>query len=372
MTLLMTLVDIAVVGAGLAGAATAWAATRRGLSVVLLEQFDIGHGRGSSHGSARIFRRTYPDALYVGLTGAAGDLWREVEADAGIRLLVTTGGLDHGARRPVALMAGLLADAGVPHEVLDALEARRRWPGIRFETPVLFHPEAGVIDAGAAVDAFVMLARRRGATVLDRTPVTAIDPREDRAVVRTETGSVAARRVVVAAGPWVAGVVPAGVPFPPVVVSQQQIFHFPRRDEAIQWPLIVHKDALSTYALPGGRDGGPAHGQKVAEHAGGRSTTAAGRDGVVDPAARARIVDYVRGWLPGLVPEPFHETTCLYTSTADEDFVLDRRGPVVVCSACSGLGAKFAPWIGMEATRLAAGGEPQPRFRLARPGLVPA
>src|SRR5215218_10089385 len=48
--------DLVVVGGGLMGTATAWAAARRGVSVVLLEQYALGHPRGSSHGSARIAR----------------------------------------------------------------------------------------------------------------------------------------------------------------------------------------------------------------------------------------------------------------------------------------------------------------------------
>jgi len=176
----------------------------------------------------------------------------------------------------------------------------------------------------------------------------------------------------VAAGAWVSQVAPRIARFPPVTVSQQQVFHFPRRDPSLDWPVFVHKEeALSMFGLPGGADGGPGNAQKVAEHGGGRVTTAAGRDGIVDAAARERVVAYVRDWLPGLVPEPFNETTCLYTTTADEDFVLDRRGPLVVCSACSGHGAKFAPWLGVQAARLAAKDGFGPlRFRLDRPALA--
>jgi sarcosine oxidase len=92
---------------------------------------------------------------------------------------------------------------------------------------------------------------------------------------------------------------------------------------------------------------------------------------VVNDAARSRIVEYVKEWLPGLVAEPFNEATCLYTTTADEDFILDQVGPVIVCSACSGHGAKFAPWLGDQAARLATGeGTVQARFKLGRAGLL--
>jgi glycine/D-amino acid oxidase-like deaminating enzyme len=75
----------------------------------------------------------------------------------------------------------------------------------------------------------------------------------------------------------------------------------------------------------------------------------------------------VRQWLPGLDPTPRNEATCLYTSTTSEDFVLDRIGPLVICSACSGYGAKFAPLVGELTADLAlgSGGAVPDRFRLA-------
>jgi sarcosine oxidase len=366
-------VDVAIVGAGLAGAATAWAATRRNLSVALFEQFAIGHRRGSSHGSARVFRRAYEDGLYVRLTGESAELWRELEIDTGTTLLRTTGGVDHGPTHVIELIEEQLSGAGVLHQLLDAREAGRRWPGMRFEGPTLFHAEAGVIDAEATVRACVEASRRRGAVILDGTPVVEIVQSDNGIVLRAGEAYWHARRVVVAAGAWVATLLHGIVPFPAVTVTQQQVFHFPRRDLTVDWPTFVHRGALFVYGLPGGRDGGQHNAQKVAEHYNGTVTTASGRDGVVDAAARSRLVEYVKEWLPGLVPEPFNETTCLYTSTADEDFVLDQRGPIIVCSACSGHGAKFAPWLGVEAARLAAGeGTVQQRFSLARAGLLVA
>ena len=60
-----------VIGAGLAGAATAWSLARRGHEVTLLERTQAASRDGSSHGSARIFRYAYPDPFYVRLVVAA-------------------------------------------------------------------------------------------------------------------------------------------------------------------------------------------------------------------------------------------------------------------------------------------------------------
>ncbi len=74
--------------------------------------------------------------------------------------------------------------------------------------------------------------------------------------------------------------------------------------------------------------------------------SAAFQGGRVDPANRDRVLGYVERHLPGLVPEPYAETTCLFTSTPDEAFVVDRADGVTVLSACSVHGAKFAPCVG--------------------------
>jgi sarcosine oxidase len=56
---------------------------------------------------------------------------------------------------------------------------------------------------------------------------------------------------------------------------------------------------------------------------------------------------------PEVDPEPVEAQSCLYTTTSDEHFVLERRGRVVVGSACSGHGFKFAPAVGRRLADLA-------------------
>jgi monomeric sarcosine oxidase len=358
---------VVIVGAGLAGAASAEALTRRDVPVVIVEQFPPGHRQGSSHGSARIVRRGYGDGLYVSLTGRAFELWREVEVNSGATLLRMLGGIDFGPARDVPKVAALLAAAGVPHEVLPAHEAEARWPGMVFDGDVVHHPQAGTVDAALAVETMLGLAAARGAVVRHESEV--VELREGG--VRLADGStVPARSVVVAAGGWAGPLLQAtGIALPPLRVTQQQIFHFPRRDPtAPPWPSVIHEPVENpVYHLAGGRDGGPGDDRKIGEHLGGHEVTAADRDGVVDPVSRERVTEYVRRWLPGLDPTPRAEATCLYTETPSEDFLLDRVGDVVVCSPCSGHGAKFAPLIGEYVADLVTGedGTVPDRFRLA-------
>ncbi|HVU93006.1 MAG TPA: FAD-dependent oxidoreductase [Jatrophihabitans sp.] len=356
---------VVIVGAGLAGAAAAWALSRRDVPVIVVEQFAAGHKLGSSHGSARIVRRGYGDGLYVRLTGRAFELWREVEQASGAAILRMLGGLDFGERRDVPTVAGLVRAAGVPHEVLPAIEASARWPGMAFSGEVVYHPQAGTMDADRAVEALLSLAAARGADVRFETPAVSV---AGNRVQLADGSSLAARCVVVAAGGWVEPLLAGAVELPPLRVTQQQVFHFPRLDPSQPpWPSVIHEpEGHAVYHLAGGRDGGAGDDRKIGEHDAGGVTTAAGRSGVVDAASRARLVEYVQRWLPGLDPAPRSEITCLYTETPSEDFILDRVDDLVVCSPCSGHGAKFAPLIGELVAGLVVGdGDVPDRFRLA-------
>ncbi|TXK18741.1 FAD-dependent oxidoreductase [Homoserinibacter sp. GY 40078] len=367
---------IVVVGAGLAGSATAWRLAQQGREVVLVEAVRPAHAGGSSHGSARIFRHAYPDRMYAELTVRALAGWRELEAASGRGVLTTTGGLDFGAHRPVDEMARVLDEVGLESEILDPDAARERWPHLAFDTRVLTQPDAGVIDAETAVREMTRLAVESGARLETGWRLASVeDTRTGLRLVSTDGGVLDASVVVVAAGGWLPELLDA-LPLPDAAraalpefrVSQQQAFHFRFPDAApadpADWPIFVDKGRLSVYSLPGGRDADWA-GFKIAEHDGGHDTTASGRDGLVDPAARERIVGYVRERLPEIDPTPYAETTCLYTSTPSEDFVIDRVGRIVLASPCSGHGAKFAPLLGELIGGLATGdGDVPDRFRL--------
>jgi len=367
-----TRADLIVVGAGLAGSAAAWAAAERGMDVVVLEAFQPGHRNGSSHGSARIFRRAYPDPLYVRLTGQAGRLWRLLEAEAGESLLQQTGGLDFGARRDPEELHRVLIKNDVPAELLDPAAAAERWPYVDFSGAgqVMYHDEAGVLDPDRAMAAMLRLAAARGAVVRFAAPVTRLEaaPGGDGAVAHTDSGAFAAPVVAVAAGAWLPGLIGGLVPLPPLTVTQQQVFHFaPRQAPAQPWPIVIcQHEADNFYALPGGRDGELPGAIKLASDERDTTTTATTRDFDVDPAAREAATGFVIRRMPGLASSPVNEVTCLYTSTANKDFILDRYGPFVIASACSGHGAKFAPLLGELIVALSAGDPPSDeRFTLA-------
>ncbi|HEX4062709.1 MAG TPA: N-methyl-L-tryptophan oxidase [Streptosporangiaceae bacterium] len=380
----MERVGVVVVGAGVMGSAAARVLGARGVRTVLLEQFGLGHARGSSHGATRIFRFVYPDPGYVRMALAAREAWLQLEAAAGQELLVTTGGVDAGPDAEAC--AAALRACGVRHSWLTGGELRERFPQVAAEPGerMLFQPDAGTLLAGRAVAALQELARRDGVSIADQTPVLGLDPAGEGVLVRTAAGEISARVAVVAAGGWngplLAGVVPR---VPRLTVTLQQIRYFSARAEdggsaqaGDRWPTFIESQAgrPTWYTVPAA---GEAPGVKVASHAPGRVVDpGAGPFDRIDPALEAEAAQYVRRRLPGLDPAGFGAETCLYTWTENEDFVVDRVGPVVVGGGGSGHAFKFGPVLGEMLADLAMGQEPRvplDRFSLSRtPSAGPA
>jgi sarcosine oxidase len=368
-------VEVAVVGAGLLGSATARALGARGVPAVLLEQFGPGHVRGSSHGATRIFRLSYPDPGYVRMAVSALGAWARLQDDAGEQLLIRTGGLDAG---PGASRCGrALADCGVDHSWLPAGEARERFPGIAIRPGerVLFQPDSGVCLAGRTVAALQRLAQRDGVPLRAHTPVLSVESRGGRALLRTPSGELSAGVAVIAAGPWSERLLAGAVPRAPrLTVTLQQVRYFrPNDTGAGGWPTWIEWSDVNLiwYAVP---MVGDAPGVKVAAHIRGRAVDPAhGPFDQIDAAQDDQATEYVRARLPGLEPTRLGPETCLYTMTADEDFVLDREGPVVVGAGCSGHAFKFGPLLGEMLADLALGKDTsvgRQRFSLARPALA--
>jgi sarcosine oxidase len=364
--------DVVVVGGGAMGSAAAWQLARRGASVVLLEQFGPGHARGSSHGSSRIVRLSYADPFYVDLAAAAYDRWDELEADADEQLLTWTGVVDHGDRATVEAMAELLPARGHTAALLDASEAAERWPGLRLEPPILFHPRGGRAHADRTVAALKRVAAQYGAEVRHASRVEAIVPNAERVEIRTRDEALRADNAVVAAGAWTASLLGNLLELPNLTVTREQPAHFPPRDEATPWPSFIHhRTGTGTRgsATPRGAYGlSSADGIKVGFHAVGPVVhpDTAGAD--VDEIQLRTLRNYVSEWIPGVDAGRASATPCLYTLTNDSDFVIDQVGPVAIAAGFSGHGFKFTPLIGQIVADLVLGDAPaQRRFGLIRP-----
>ena len=355
----VTTADVVVVGGGAMGSAAAWWLAREGRSVVLLERFEAGHKRGSSHGRSRIFRLAYADTYYVELARRALPMWRELEDDAGEELLTTTGGVDHGPRSEVSAVADALGACGAAYDLIDGAAAAERWPGMRFGETVLFQPDAGCCNADATVAALQRRAAAHGAVVRTDAGAVVVEPSADGVLVRTDDGDYRSTTAVIACGPWAPKVLAGLVELPPLLVTREQVFYFTPDDADLIWPSFIHHRSPYIYGLDT-----PGMGVKVAEHHTGFPTDADERSFDVDAEGRRRVLRYVQEWFPGLRPEPVAAETCLYTTTSTADFVIDRAGPLTVAAGFSGHGFKFTPLIGRLVADLALGRPAPPRFRL--------
>ena len=381
----MQVVDHVVVGGGVMGSAAAWQLAARGREVLLLERFSPGHVRGASHGASRIYRTTYDRPEYVDLAVEALDLWRSLDDPS---VLTLTGGVSHGVRH--SGVADSFVARGVPHEWLTPAAAAERWPGLRFEGSVLHETAtAGRLHADRAVAALQASAASHGADVRHDVQVLRVVAGSSGVVLETTLGDVRARSVVVAVGAWTAGLVGPllGLDLAAsLVVTQEQPAHFPVLPGAPDlgaWPSFTHQP-IGLHPWPSGTYGlaTPGEGIKVGFHGVGPVTDPDHRSFLPDPAQLADLQRYAELWLPGVDPTVPAPISCTYTTTPDSDFVLDRRGPVVVAAGFSGHGFKFAPAIGRVLADLAS--EPvdsapraaDPAFALARlagaPGRPPA
>ena len=342
---MVTDVEFAVVGAGMAGTATARALARRGREVVLYEQFRIGHRRGSSHGASRIFRFSYDDPAYVRMAMAALPLWRELEQELDRTLIETTGGFDAGRRLDEHVAA--LASCGARYEVITGREAAERFPVLRLaeDEPALFQPDAGIARADDAVRSFADSARAHGAEIREEVPVTALRLSGEKVELIVADGTVRPRVVVVTAGAWARGLLsPIGIELP-VTPTRETVAYFALTDGVV--PSLVDWREPVFYALAD-----PGRGVKAGLHHAGPVTDPS-EEGEVSAAAVATLATRVSERFPTADPHPTGAETCIYTSTVDEHFVIERRGPVVVGSACSGHGFKFAPLTGQRLAVLA-------------------
>jgi glycine/D-amino acid oxidase-like deaminating enzyme len=315
---------VAVVGAGVMGCATAWALRERGVDVSVHEQFALDHDRGSSHGRTRIFRIAYPDPYWIRFAQEAYAGWRELDPD-----LLGLYGLVELAPDPALISARALDESGVSYRLLEKDEVRALGANLPDGWTALHIGDAGVVFSDRARHAFLEAA--------------GVEVETNRRIESTD--ELDADVVVVTAGSWIRELVPDL----PVTVTRETLAYFAW--EGPPRPCIVDLSAETrTHAMYSLHD--PVHGLKAGAHHAG-SEADPDSEGKPDPAIVERIADWVRERLPEVDPRPVDAQTCLYTTTADQNFVLERRGRVVVGSACSGHGFKFAPAIGRRLAELA-------------------
>ena len=367
--------DVIVIGLGVMGSATADALARRGLRVLGLDRFDPPHDRGSSHGRSRVIREAYFEhPLYVPLVRRAYELWDELEREGDAVLFTRTGLLSLGPPQGT-VVAGARRSASehaIPHEELDAAEIQRRWPALHPPpgTTAIHETRAGLLAVEPCVEALLRRAAANGAALRTREAVRGWTASAKGVEVRTAGGTHAGGALVISAGAWAASLLP-GLALPLRVERRVVHWFAPLRNGAAlragHCPIVLweHVPDKMFYTTP---DTG--HGVKCALHNDGGTTRPeeVRPPGAEDEAASRALLERL---MPDAAGERLEARTCLYTTTPDGHFVVDRHpehGNVVIASPCSGHGFKFAPAIGEVVGDMLAGSEGPAPFAMARLG----
>ena len=344
--------DIILAGLGAVGSSAAAHLAGRGVRVLGLDRFHPPHTLGSSHGGSRVIRETaFEHPRYVPLARRAYENWRRLESASRSSLLHVTGVLYVGPPDG-SLVGGTLASArqhDIKHELLDAAAIAHRFPGLSDlgRAVGVFEPGAGWLDPEGAITAALGLAARHGIELRFDEPVTRWEPAGEGVRVTTTRGTYEAGRLLLAAGAWMPellGSLGRGL----AVERQVQHWFDPASDEGKALPVFIRQTETAVfYGLPPAARADGAI--KVAVHHDGAPTTPETvRRDVSDQEVMAtrRLLDR---FAPALAGAYRASAVCLYTNTADGDFVIDRHPayrPVVVASPCSGFGFKFASAVG--------------------------
>ncbi len=354
--------DVAVIGLGATGAATAYEAAQRRAKVIGFEQFSIPHSLGSHHGDSRMIRLAYYEhESYVPLLKRAHALWQELEQRSGRTLFHVTGAVFMGdpVAPPGDLVPGSLEAAathGLPHERLSAAELKKRFP--MFHVPstyeAVFEPSAGIIRPEVAIEAMTDLALRSGAQFRAHEPVLRWTAEDGYVVIETSRDVYEASQLVVCGGAW-AGSLMQELDLKLRVSRQVLGWFWPRHPEAFAldrfnvWgmddPQVPGALLYGFPLLPG--SGRP--GVKIARHMAGSETTPDEVNRTPTQDDREEIEAIMREVFPGESGPILSLAICLYTNTSDSHFLIDahpNHSNVHFAAGLSGHGFKFATVLG--------------------------
>ncbi|MEP7344710.1 MAG: N-methyl-L-tryptophan oxidase [Gemmatimonadaceae bacterium] len=346
--------DAIIVGVGGMGSAAAYHLARRGLRVLALERFPLGHEFGSSHGLTRIIRLAYFEhPSYVPLLRRSFELWRELEHASSSSLLHVTGALDIGPEESEVFEGSLLScrEYGLRHEVLTGTSLHARFTAFEFPAHyrAVLQPDGGFLLSERCIEAHARLATALGAEVRLGEAMIAWEPTSSGVRVRTEAGVYDGAQLVVAAGAWNGALVPELAPF---LTPERQVAgwfepHDPSRFAPRNFPVFnLDVDEGRFYGFP--EFGVP--GFKIGKwHHLSERVDPDRVDRATHPRDEAALRACVDRYFPAGGGSLLMSKVCMFTNTPDEHFIIDRHpahSQVLLVSPCSGHGFKFCSVIG--------------------------
>lgn len=347
--------DIIVIGVGAMGAATCFQLASRGVRVLGIEQFDVPNDRSSHHGESRMIRSAYyEEPRYVPLLKRAYELWDELEALTGEKILYRAGGLYMGPPDGTLVKGAALSAVAhaLSHEKLTVDDVRKRWP--QFEVPenwgAVYETEAGFLLPERIIERYAALARSHGATIRTRETVRNWRATNGDVSVTTDVGEYHADRLIFTGGAWTSKLIAdLGVQ---LKVTRQ----------VLGWVLPMQRELFELGRLPAwaidSLDGGVYYGFPMLPASSGFKLAHHAPFEPFDPdnlsrEPRARDEVDFRPCLQHYIPQAngplVQMRICMYTNSPDHNFIIDRHPRhenVHIACGFSGHGFKFASVIG--------------------------
>jgi monomeric sarcosine oxidase len=370
--------DVIVVGAGVFGAWTAARLRAAGRSVLLVDAWGPAHARASSGGESRMTRGAYGgDEVYTRMALDSLGEWRALSERAGLPIFHETGVLFFFPEVQPFLEETMRVHRrlGLPTELLDAGEMRRRFPQIDFAgiAAGLYEPGFGALMARRAVQVLVAEFVANGGVYRRAQVAPPVAAGTGLSHVTLGTGeTLRARSFIFACGAWLGRLFPALLGnriFP----TRQEIFFFapPAGETGFEpgrlpgWADFNHGDMYYGFPDLEGR------GFKIAHDRHGPPIDPDSGDRIPSASALAEVRAFMDRRFPALAGRQLNEArVCQYENSSNGDFLIDRHPlweNVVLVGAGSGHGFKHGPAVARYAAELSLGQlrAPEPRFSLA-------
>ncbi|OLS21111.1 MAG: Monomeric sarcosine oxidase [Candidatus Heimdallarchaeota archaeon LC_2] len=360
--------DVIVIGAGAMGSATTYYLAKSGKKVLLLEQFEFLHPKGSSHGESRIIRRAYPEKHFADLMLHAYDLWNELERETMREIIKKTGGLDMGHKdnKDLNSLEEACKSLDINYEKLDAENLRIRFPNLIVPEDYagIYQSDAGIINATQAVSMFQELARGYNAQLVDYSKVERINTENSKIEITANQIIYTASKLIITSGAWINSIlalIGAKIQLD-VDIWKMTIAYWKVLDEVNftppKFPIFINWGDEAYYGFPiAERENyikiGPHYKSEIIQDVENKS---------LEPNQQVaeKLSNYVSTRFRNIESKPIDLQSCLYTMTSDENFIVDFHPDnpnIIIGAGFSGHGFKFTPLIGKMISQMVIYGE---------------